>query len=123
MTEVKADNMHRYFFPILTVLFILTNSVPGWWDMGYAYGTRSWYYILTASSLLFLGWAIPQYNKKDVLHKRFLRVLLWCMVSNLADELFFDPIHLAYNEVIFVLIIILHEFIITKRHGSSNTTN
>lgn len=40
-----------------------------------------------------------------------LSIVFWCAVSNLMDELFFDPLHLGWNEIAFVIGIIISSII------------
>lgn len=53
---------------------------------------------------------------------RVYRVVFWCAVSNLMDELFFDPLHLSINELVFAIGIIVYEVYKHGRDGSKTTT-
>ena len=43
-------------------------------------------------------------------NKRLFNIVSKCAVSNLLDELFFNPVELSYNELVFALYVIAHEF-------------
>lgn len=57
-----------------------------------------------------ISWLFLLAYVKDKLESKVERVIydiiVWCAVSNLMDELFFDPIHLGINEVVFAVFII-----------------
>lgn len=97
----------RYIFPLLVLVTFLANSMPGWWDWGYMCDTRRWYYIMQAICWFPIVFSIGFYDKKDKFHKRSLVIFLWCLVNNLMDELFFDPVHIGINELIFAVFIII----------------
>lgn len=48
---------------------------------------------------------------KNSLEKLIFGIAFWCALSNLLDELFFDPIHLGWNEIVFAIFIISNESI------------
>lgn len=102
--------MKRYIFPVLIILCFLTNSLPGWWDWGYAYGERRWYYIMQALCWLPMIASILFFDKKDRLHRGVIRVFAECIIFiNLYDELFGNPVKLGWNEPVAALLIILGE--------------
>lgn len=80
--------------------------MPGWWDWGIVYDHRQWYFIMQAACFFPLTYSILFYDKKDELHNNVFIIFVWCLVSNLFDELFFDPIHLGINEILFAIFII-----------------
>lgn len=43
-------------------------------------------------------------------NKRLFNIVSKCAISNLMDELFFNPVKLSYNEIIFAAYIVAHEF-------------
>lgn len=54
------------------------------------------------SYLLLLGYVY----KKDWYQYRLFRIVFMCAFSNLMDELFFKPLELNWNEIVFVLLVI-----------------
>lgn len=90
--------------------------MPGWWDWGYIYGDRRWYYVMQALCWFPLVFSIDFYDRRDRLHKKTIVIFLWCLLNNLTDELFFDPIHISINELIFALFILIW-LLTTKKNG------
>lgn len=45
---------------------------------------------------------------KDKVIDIVFELTLWLAVSNLMDELFFDPIHLGWNEIVFAILMIIY---------------
>lgn len=43
-------------------------------------------------------------------HKIIFEITVWCAISNLFDELFFDPLVFGWNEGLFVIIITIRTF-------------
>lgn len=48
------------------------------------------------------------FRTKDKVVDIVFELTLWLAVSNLMDELFFDPIHLGINEIIFAILMIIY---------------
>ncbi len=120
---VKGILTNMFIFYIISSL--IANTLPRFIDLGtyewlkdaalYSDKGCSWFHTGQALSILLLGLAFPHYDKESVLHKRVLLSIMCCMVSNLADELFFDPIHLGYNEIFLVPVSLLTIFLLPKQ--------
>ena len=82
---------------------------PFFFEWGKRSENHTSYGVGQAASYLFLLHII-----KDVPfigeNKRLFNIASKCAVSNLLDELFFNPVELSYNELVFALYIISHEF-------------
>lgn len=57
-------------------------------------------------SLLILAAIMRRTSDKVV--EIILTAVFWCSISNLMDELFFDPIHFGYNELVFAVLMMIH---------------
>ncbi len=121
VASLKEDLMivdRKFIFPILIILCILLNSIPGIWDMGYIPGThRKWYYVLDAISWLPAAISIKFYTGIRT-HRCFLEVFILVVINNIMDELLFDPIHLNWNELVFLSLIIVWTIL---RYGKFTT--
>jgi len=96
-------------YSILCLLSILLNTVPRIIDIGtgslmdggrYSDVGRWWYYTGQSASFLFLILAhlFPR-------NKITFEITLWLIISNLLDEMFFDPTRLQLNELAFAVLI------------------
>lgn len=70
---------------------------------------RYLYYSGQALSLLLILMA-GYFRGKDKVVDIVFELTLWLAVSNLMDELFFDPIHLGWNEIVFAILMIIYAF-------------
>lgn len=98
------------FFIILT---LVANTFPRIFQGIELWQHRKLYYI--ADALSFVLFAIADYYKPKIAtrwNRFFYKVVLWLMISNLMDELFFNPLELGLNELIFALFIVISELII-----------
>lgn len=82
---------------------------PFFFEWGKRSENHTSYGVGQAASYLFLLHII-----KDVPfvgeNKRLFNIASKCAVSNLMDEVFFNPVTLGYNELVFALYIVAHEF-------------
>ena len=82
---------------------------PFFFEWGKRSENHTSYGVGQAASYLFLLHII-----KDVPfvgeNKRLFNIASKCAVSNFMDELFFNPVTLGYNELVFALYIVAHEF-------------
>lgn len=97
-------------FIILFILGIVSNAFPGIVPMGsYTLNgiEHGWYYILQALSFIFIILGINYYDKSNKIHRELLYCTIGLAFNNIADELFFNPLRLELNELIFASFIIL----------------
>lgn len=92
---------------------IALNTIPRIIDFGtgalmdgqmYSPTGRWWYYTGQAASFVLLMMCM---DKK--VNSKLYSIVLWIAISNLADEMFFDPKCLGINEIVFALFIVVKE--------------
>lgn len=96
-------------YHVLIWLFAALNSLAGVHDFGQVCG-RKVYYVLIAISYLPAVLSGAFYDKRNKMHRRSLRGVAMLCISNILDEVFFNPLQLSWNEVFFAAEIILYEF-------------
>lgn len=99
---------------IYLILACICNTLfryrPFYFEFGKISENHSSYSVGQAMSYIFL----LLYIDNKLFHKfpvTILSVVFWCAVSNLMDELFFDPLHLGWNEIAFAIGIIISSVI------------
>ena len=80
---------------------------PFYFEFGKKTENHSSYSVGQALSYVFLLLLIVKTIKLTKRQNIVFEAVFWCSVSNLLDELFFDPLHLGINECIFVVFIII----------------
>lgn len=91
---------------------MILHTIPGRLHLGTAHlfgSDRGWYYIITALSWLPAVISIPFFDRMYSNDWRFLRVFMWLILNNIANELFWDPIHLMKHDLYFTVFVILTE--------------
>ncbi len=109
-------------YVFLMVLAILCNTLVRYnpFSVEISHG-RSTYYIGQAASFLMILIAC-NYKQPTKANEAIYRIAIWLSVSNLMDELFFDPLHLGVNEIIFAAMILLYEIFYFIINGSKTGT-
>lgn len=94
------------------VLAVLCNTLPRYSSLNVeiAHGVCT-YYVGSAISFVLII-AAQKYQRDKKIHRAIYRTVFWLAISNLMDELFFDPLNLGINEVVFACFIILREYYI-----------
>ena len=99
--------MGRFFYLLLAcVSNTLFRYEPFDFPFGNPMENHSSYSVGQAVSYLFLLGYVYDRVKSMAEHILF-EIVFWCAVSNLLDELFFDPLHLGLNEILFAIFIII----------------
>lgn len=101
---IKSEN--KYIYKILLVAAVLFNAVPRFVHGIYLWEHRSLYYIGQALSFVLILLS-QRYSFTTITDKALYEITLWVAFSNLIDELFFDPVHLNWSEVIIALFMII----------------
>jgi len=96
-------------YHLLIWSFGIINSLAAVHSFGIICG-RKWYYILVAISYLPAVLSAAYYDKTNPAHRRSMRIIAILCISNILDELFFNPLVLSWNEVAFAIEIIMYEF-------------
>ncbi len=103
-----TDRMYRLFM----ILAIIVNTVPRLIDCGTGqfmdggkYSPIGRYCYYSGQALTFVFILIATHWPKN---KLFFEIALWIAISNAADELFFDPTRLGWNEIFFAIFIIIY---------------
>ena len=93
-------------YSILMILAILVNTLPRFIHGIYLWDKRSIYYVGQALSFVLVILA-QKVKKNTEVNKAIYRITLWVAMSNLIDELFFDPVSFGANEIWFAIFIII----------------
>jgi len=95
-------------YKALMIFAAILNTLPRLIDFGsatfmagqkYSEWGRWWYYTGQAASYVLILWA-TKYPKSIMVFE----IVIWLAVSNLIDEMFFDPTKLGLNECIFAIL-------------------
>lgn len=115
----------------LLLLGVLSSTLPRLLDIGtglwftdpssYSEIGKKGYYVGQAAIILFFLLAVKTW-KENKWNRRIYRITMALTVSNLLDELFFDPLHLGINEVVFAVVVIIYEIFIHKTNESNQST-
>lgn len=98
----------------LTVSAIVVNTLPRIIDFGtmelmdggkYSPIGKKVYYGGQALSFILLLLSQKHYDKSNKQHNIIFEITGWIALSNLLDELFFNPVRLGVNEIIFAVIV------------------
>jgi hypothetical protein len=108
-------------YKLLMLVAAFLNTVPRLIDFGtgvimcgqmYSPVGRWWYYTGQAASYVLMLWA-ARYPKSQFTYE----LVIWLAISNLTDEMFFDPKVLGLNECIFAIFIPSYLFYEYRRKG------
>lgn len=108
---------------LLMLLAILLNTLFRYeqFNVEFAPGKSS-YYIGQALSFVLILFASKYRESGNKINDAVYRITIWIAISNLFDELFFDPLHLGLNEILFAGAIILYEIVTIVKNGPSTTS-
>jgi hypothetical protein len=71
------------------------------------YAWHGFFYQCNALMISLLFYLVKDFGKHDLYLHKVATIGFWFAISNLCDELFFDPTKLQWNEYVFALIIIV----------------
>lgn len=95
---------------IYLILACICNTLfryrPFYFEFGKETENHSSYSVGQALSYVFLLLLIVKTIKLTKRQNIVFEAVFWCAISNLLDELFFDPLHITINEYIFATWII-----------------
>lgn len=87
------------------MLGVVSNTIPRY-SIDWTFLERKSYYVLQAASFLFILSA-QLFPIQDKITKSILELAIFFALSNLMDELFFDPQIVGLNEALFAIFITL----------------
>lgn len=97
--------MKIYYLILACICNTLFRFAPFDFSFGNPDEHHTMYAVGQAASYIFLMLWIGRSNVSGKTHKIIYEIAMWCAVSNLLDELFFNPLRLGANEIVFAIII------------------
>jgi hypothetical protein len=94
-------------YHLLAWAFAVINSLAGIAGLGTFHG-RSIYCIVVAISYFPLVLSAAYYDKTNKMHRRSLRSVAALCISNILDEMFFNPLVLSWNELFFAAEVVVY---------------
>lgn len=98
--------VERIRINFLLLFAIACNTIPRWVPLGTIFGKKV-YYVGQALSFVLIILAGRIKTVDDEVTKIFFDFTMWLAISNLMDELFFDPVSFGVNEIIFSTLVII----------------
>lgn len=106
----------KYLSALVLVIFALCTTIIGsqciWIIEDEIRATNAWMFCDALSKVLFIG---AFWNEAKGLLKHVLFAVFILALNNLADELFFDPLHLGWNEIVMLITITIYTVIVYAR--------